>query len=473
MNAVPAREVMMPHFNAVSASTTTYSTIANNRCRTYCGVSYEGRAGQRSGYVITMTTKIMLLICSLGVFRVQGFGCSFWTRQNRSINVSRGLFSLWMPSHHVCRGLSSNRVFLSSSPLTTTKLHFARSKERLRQPSVSSFSSSSSTTLFSHDTTPPSSLQHREKPWYQLSSVLMASVALLLLFYFPQFQPYHPLGQSSSSPVTSVASLVQRRQMNLGTQFAAASGFGIASYLFSWLQHDRGQEEQESSSSRLLRLVHVALMVFSAIGLFSIPGEMGMMKVSTGQASLVVLSSSQPQGNQQITTVISALGVVLSIIARGVGLWTSLLGWKRLGLEKDILSDDSTSDDPEPTSNDTVPITNTDHGDDITAGSSSSLAASPPLSRPPTSVDISSDSHGFKRMFMVSKAHRNQNALFYRNLFLLLLGGAGSNMMEAIFRCRVSASGLSTASHTDVVDYVQATRHLTHCTVLIVCIHYD
>ena len=459
---------MMPHFNAVSASTTTYSTIANNRCRTYCGVSYEGRAGQRSGYVITMTTKIMLLICSLGVFRVQGFGCSFWTRQNRSINVSRGLFSLWMPSHHVCRGLSSNRVFLSSSPLTTTKLHFARSKERLRQPSVSSFSSSSSTTLFSHDTTPPSSLQHREKPWYQLSSVLMASVALLLLFYFPQFQPYHPLGQSSSSPVTSVASLVQRRQMNLGTQFAAASGFGIASYLFSWLQHDRGQEEQESSSSRLLRLVHVALMVFSAIGLFSIPGEMGMMKVSTGQTSLVVLSSSQPQRNQQITTVISALGVVLSIIARGVGLWTSLLGWKRLGLEKEILSDDSTSNDPGLTSN-----TNTDHGDDITAGSSSSLAASPPLSRPPTSVDISSDSHGFKRMFMVSKAHRNQNALFYRNLFLLLLGGAGSNMMEAIFRCRVSTSGLSTASHTDVVDYVQARRHLTHCIVLVVCIRYD
>jgi hypothetical protein len=41
-------------------------------------------------------------------------------------------------------------------------------------------------------------------------------------------------------------------------------------------------------------------------------------------------------------------------------------------------------------------------------------------------------------MFTVSKIHRNQNALFYRNLFLLVLGGAGSNMMEAIFRCRVS-----------------------------------
>jgi hypothetical protein len=187
------------------------------------------------------------------------------------------------------------------------------------------------------------------------------------------------------------------------------------------------------------------LMVFCAIGLFSIPGEMGMMKVAAAArqaSSLAVISSSQqPQQPQQeqllVMTFISSMGVVLSMVTRGVGLWTSLQGWKRLlrSRDKEIhLVDDSTSADRE-VSGDVGLTTSTDNRDNMVEKLSSS--ALPPPSQPPN-VDISSDSLAFKRMFTVSKIHRNQNALFYRNLFLLVLGGAGSNMMEAIFRCRVS-----------------------------------
>jgi hypothetical protein len=168
-----------------------------------------------------------------------------------------------------------------------------------------------------------------------------------------------------------------------------------------------------------------------------------MMKVAAAArqaASLAAISSSQPQQPQQQRllemTFISSMGVVLSMVARGVGLWTSLQGWKRLlrSRDKEIHLDDSSSGD-RVVSGDVVPTTSTDNGDNMVVKSSSSV--SPPPSRPPN-VDISSDSLALKRMFTVSKIHRNQNALFYRNLFLLVLGGAGSNMMEAIFRCRVS-----------------------------------
>ena len=179
-------------------------------------------------------------------------------------------------------------------------------------------------------------------------------------------------------------------------------------------------------------------MVFCAIGLFSIPGEMGMMKVAAAArqaSSLAVISSSQPQQPQQQRllemTFISSMGVVLSMVARGVGLWTSLQGWKRLLRNRD----NSTSADREVSGDVGPPTTSTNNGDEMVEKSSASV--SPPLFRPPN-VDISSDSLAFKRMFTVSKIHRNHNALFYRNLFLLVLGGAGSNMMEAIFRCRVS-----------------------------------
>jgi hypothetical protein len=204
--------------------------------------------------------------------------------------------------------------------------------------------------------------------------------------------------------------------MSLGTQFGAASGFGIASYLFFWLQPkqlDNPDNTTWKHLPRLSRQLHVALMLFCGVGMWAVPGEMGMLRLTGG--ALAVPSKQQ--------LVVSFLGLILSIVARGVGMWTSLWGWKQLNAGVQLEGRADGNDSSQETSNDEQ---NNSRMENMEAPSSLTQ-----------SLDIPSDYNVVRGVITVPKSHRRQNAPFYRNILFLLLCGAGSNLMDAIFRCRV------------------------------------
>lgn len=249
---------------------------------------------------------------------------------------------------------------------------------------------------------------------YQLSSGLMAAVALLLLAYFPQYYTEN----------LTVVSIVQRRKMSLGTQFGAASGFGIAAYLFFWLQQE--PEKTWKHLPRLSRQVHVALILFCGLGLGAWPGEMGMLR-------LTVDALGSPSSHQ---LAVSSLGVILSTVARCVGLWTSVLGWKRSNamVEGRWSAGDSIA---------ASQGAGTEVQKDAKSIADELVEVQESVAHSLQNLDVPSDYHIARRISSVSKPHRKQSAPFYRNILLLLIGCTGSNMMEGIFRCRVSTQRCS------------------------------
>lgn len=253
---------------------------------------------------------------------------------------------------------------------------------------------------------------------YQISSALMGSVALLLLLYFPQ------VSSSSSTSLTRW----QRSQFNLGTPFGAASGFGMAAYLFYWLGGGKNHTSKERGAitqplpTRLSRLLHVALLFFCGVGIWAIPGEAGLLL----RRNIV----DMPFKTQRLRSQVIASWIVplLSTIARGVGLWTAIWGWNDLKDHNNTCTTMISHDDEEEGGQEADECDSLDKVTD-------KLRV----------LDFPADMLVASRIFQVSKRHRKHGALFYRNALLLVLCGAGSNLMDIIFQLRVSP-GLETTT---------------------------
>ena len=248
----------------------------------------------------------------------------------------------------------------------------------------------------------PSPSNHHQH-WYRISAILMALSALGLFCLTPSLF-IHP--STYSVVKVSSLSLLQQRQTSLATLWGSAASFGIASFLFQWIPKQQ-QQQQLHFSSCLNKQLHFGLFVFCTLGLVAIPGEFGMRLVvmnALGSSSSSLPSKILPQA-------ISIAGQLVATMARVTGLGTAILG-----IQTAYKS--------------TTPSTST------SMVQSDQVQNSPEISEESSSLPILTKRHWFHRLWIVPKSYRKQS-LFYRNIMLVFMTVAGSNLMEALFRWRV------------------------------------
>jgi hypothetical protein len=242
--------------------------------------------------------------------------------------------------------------------------------------------------------------------------------------------------------------MVKRRRITLATQWAAVSSFGVAAYLFAWLSQRlpkaRGKDsngkqpikknwENNPAMSSLARQLHFGLLLFCFLGILAIPGEFGMVTramVATGNpadVAFATMTSSHELGG------VSAISFLIATLGRVAGMLTTLSALRWAPHVAKMNSEDCDDYDYDSDESDEISVESNTAMDN--GGDASRRAMDQSVGMFPNKGVLSL----FQTGWNVPKSHRKQT-LFYRNLLLLVAVGALSNLLEAIFRIRVSCA---------------------------------